>query len=163
MTEIKKKLFQAFKSDHALLGGGFYTLASCVRNKDISGAKSVATKINIDAGPHIAFEEEVFYPALKRFIEESELTEMYNEHELGRALLEKILALDESAELQEDLQKELLAEIDVIESHITECGELFGTMGRLNEQEMEHLYEKLKSYQLLSPNWLSRAVGSKPF
>jgi len=156
MTEIKNKLFNAFKADHALLGSGFYTLATCLHNKNISDAKSVATKINIDAGPHIAFEEEVFYPTLKRFIKQQELDEMYSEHKLGRALLEKVLSIDESAHLQDAIQKELLAQIDVIESHISQCGELFGMMENLNESEMQYLYDKLTDYQLLAPHWLSR-------
>jgi len=156
MTEIRQKLFNAFKADHALLGSGFYTLATCLRNKNISDAKSVATKINIDAGPHIAFEEEVFYPILKRFIKPQELDKMYSEHQLGRALLEKVLSIDESAHLKESIQKELLAEIDVIETHISQCGELFSMMKNLNEGEMQYLYDKLTDYQLLAPHWLSR-------
>jgi len=156
MTEIKNQLSQAFKADHALLGSNFYTLATSLRNKDIACAKEVVKKINIEAGPHIAFEEDVFYPALERFIETEELEQMYEEHRLGRALLTKVLALDETKELEDSTQKALLAEIDAIETHIAGCGELFGMMGSLTEDETQDLLNKLTTYRLNAPNWLSR-------
>lgn len=162
MTEIKQRLFDAFKADHALLGSGFYALATYLRDRDIAGAKAAAAKIDIEAGPHIAFEEEDFYPALRPFLGQKELEAMYVEHERGRALLEKIIALDNSTDADETVISALLGEIDGIQSHISECGELFGVMGGLSDTKLEELLEKLISHQLNAPNWLSRPKRSAP-
>ena len=155
MTEIKQRLFDAFKADHTLLGSGFHTLATCLRDDDIAGAKAIAAKIGIEAGPHITFEEEAFYPALKRFLGQDDLDAMYLEHNNGRALLETVLRLDESVELTEARKQTLLAEVNKFETHVSECGELFGAMGGLSDTDLQHLLEKLISYRLQAPNWLS--------
>jgi len=154
MTEIKQRLFDAFRADHALLGSGFYELATRVRKSDMPGAKVIATKINKEAGAHIVFEERAFYPALERFLDKDELDNMYDEHKRGRALLEKILTIDDSVKLDDSLQKELLTEIHAIESHISECGELFGVMGSLTVEEMRKLLDQLVAYKKQAPSWL---------
>lgn len=155
MTEIKQKLFDAFKADHALLGSGFYTLATCLRNNDITGAKEIAVKIGIEAGPHIAFEEQAFYPALERFLTQDEINAMYVEHKKGQSLLQRIIDLDESEMLNEANKQAILSEVENFESHVSDCGELFGVMGGLSEPELQHLYDKLTDYKLRAPNWLS--------
>jgi hypothetical protein len=155
MTEIKQKLFDAFREDHVALGSSFYALATCIRNDEITTAKEIAEKINIEAGPHIAFEEEAFYPALERFLEQDEIEAMYLEHENGRSLLQKIKSLKESSELSQTLKQELLSEVEKFEEHVSDCGELFGVMGGLSEAQLEQLFDRLTDYRLLAPSWLS--------
>ena len=62
--EIFSKLLAAFREDHAVLGRGFNELSCCLRAGDILGAGKAARRIYEEAGPHICFEEEDFYPAL---------------------------------------------------------------------------------------------------
>lgn len=156
MTEIKQRLFDAFKQDHALLGSSFFVLATCLRDNDIAGARELAVKISMQAGPHIAFEEEEFYPALKRFLDQDEIDAMYLDHDKGRMLLENISRLDASVELDDAQKKQLLAEVEHFESHVSECGELFGVMGGLSDAELEHLLERLNHFRLQAPHWLAR-------
>ena len=62
--EIFTKLLACFREHHAMLGRGFNELSCCLRAGDSVGAGRAARQIYEEAGPHICFEEEDFYPAL---------------------------------------------------------------------------------------------------
>jgi len=156
MTGSRQQLFDAFRADHALLGSGIHLLGECVRQEDWEGARSTAAKVSKEAGPHIAFEEEDFYPALSDIIEDSEIDEMYDQHEHGRLLIERILSLDDDELSKPAIKDELLATINDVEGHIADCGELFGVMGGLDDIDIDNLLEHLQARRLDSPNWLNR-------
>jgi len=64
MTQIKQQLFNAFREDHAVLGGSLNELGERLRATDVEGAKLAVEHVSKVAGAHIAFEEHDFYPAL---------------------------------------------------------------------------------------------------
>ena len=154
MTTVKERLFEAFKVDHALLGSGLHELAERLRDADTPGAKIVVEQLARAAGPHIAFEENNFYPALQPFLSASEIDNMREEHARTRRLLEQVLALSPTALQETHLQNKLLEAVEAGQTHVAECGELFGAMGGLSEEEQAQLLSQLEQWQARAPNWL---------
>lgn len=157
MGKPEISLFEAFRADHAVLGQGFYELGERLRAADAAGARQLAARIDHDAGPHIAFEEADFYPALKPILGRTELDEMYLDHARGRALLEEILALD-ATQIDDARQKRLLAGVEAMQTHIADCGDLFGAMGSLAPEQQNGLLKRLLFWREQAPRWLKPAA-----
>ncbi len=155
MSKAENPLFAAFSADHALLGKGFYLLEQRLRAADAQGARQVAASIDKDAGPHIAFEEADFYPALKAFLSSQEVDDMYRDHANGRALLSELLTLDAAALLDPAEQERLLSRIEAMQQHIADCGTLFGAIGGLSEQQQAALLQRLLDWRSKAPDWLA--------
>jgi hypothetical protein len=153
MSEASNKLFDAFRADHAILGRGFHDIATCLRSGDIAGARAAAARMDVEAGAHIVFEEEHFYPALRHFIDSAEIDQMYAEHEIGRAVIDALLALPEGATPNADERAALLSQAETMAHHIAECGTLFGAMGGLAPDEQGALHDALMTLREQAPRW----------
>lgn len=160
MTNIKQRLFEAFRKDHAILGRGLYDLEMAISGGDVVQAKALADQLDWDVGAHIAFEEHDFYPALNAFLSTAEVEEMYAEHADGARTLARVVALDEDAPMTADVKDRLLSGVREMEHHVSECGELFGALGGVSEEEMASLYARLESWRRKAPRW-SELADSK--
>ena len=154
MISIKNRLFDAFRADHAVLGRGLYSLATHIRAGEEQASREAAAQLAKDAGPHIAFEEADFYPALSGFLSQDEIDEMYADHENGRMLIKDILVMKSGALADQHYRDQLLARIEAAEAHVSECGELFGVMGGLTGETQMQLLTKLEAWREQSPSWL---------
>lgn len=159
MISQPSDLFQAFREDHAVLGRGLYEIETHLRGGDLAAAKADAERLDREAGAHIAFEEKVFYPALRRFLGDDEVDRLYHEHGEGLAVIRALAALEEGAALDEPARRELLRKAELMSAHVTECGELFGTMGRIPPDEQAALYRELVSLRQEAPRWTEIATA----
>lgn len=150
------RLFDAFREDHAVLGRGFHDISTCLRGGNIAGARAAARRMDIEAGAHIVFEEDHFYPALARLLDPGEVDAMYDEHELGRAVVDALLALPDDREPGEAERRDLLEKSQTMERHIAECGTLFGAMGGLTAEDQDALYDALVDLRDRAPRWSER-------
>jgi hypothetical protein len=153
MTQIKKKLFDAFQADHADLGKGLYGLRLALSNGDPHGARRAALFIDTNAGAHIAFEEFDFYPALKSRLSESEVAAMFLEHAEGIELISEIANASDSTLSSPHKIAQLLKQIDTLDHHVADCGDLFGAMGGLSESDYKNLLAKLEYWRRQAPRW----------
>lgn len=158
--QIKDKLFKAFKNDHAALGRGLHELREALAAGDADGAKKAAARIDREAGAHIAFEEADFYPALKPFLSGKEVADMYQEHADGFALINSILSADDAEQLGETRRQMLIKAVENMQTHVSECGELFGAMGGLSSAEHKRLLEELNRWRKKAPRWTDVAERS---
>jgi hypothetical protein len=153
MTQIKKKLFDAFQADHAELGRGLYGLRIALSSGDPDGARRAANVLDTNAGAHIAFEEFDFYPALKSRLSEEEVAAMYLEHAEGLILIHEIKGASDSVLNSSQKKAQLLKQIDVLDHHVADCGDLFGAMGGLSDVEYENLLSRLEYWRHEAPQW----------
>lgn len=151
--DVKSRLFDAFREDHAQLGGCLHELSERVQVCDEDGARQLASLLDVKAGAHIAFEQADFYPALAAFLPSSDIDQMYAEHADGFALIMQLQSLS-NGELSNALRREaLLHEIYAMEQHVSECGELFGAMGGLDDVSLRQLLERLEHWRNRAPYW----------
>lgn len=153
MTNIKQRLFEAFRKDHATLGRGLYDLEMAIAKGDNPQAKALADQLDRQAGAHIAFEEADFYPALKAFLSASEVEDMYAEHADGARTLADVVTLDATTPMTSADKERMLEGVREMEHHVSECGELFGALGGISEDEMEALYARLQEWRQKAPRW----------
>jgi Pre ATP-grasp domain/Hemerythrin HHE cation binding domain len=141
--KVLPELLEAFKQDHAMLGRGFNRLSCCLRAGDLAGARAAALQLREEAGAHIGFEEEDFYPTLVPLLGEETVRRMRQEHCCGFDVIYTLLSRDQDLPLHPDLGERLLAQSEVMEEHIAECGELFAAMRDIPPAKQQTLYDRL--------------------
>jgi uncharacterized membrane protein YccC len=146
-------LFDAFHYDHAVLGRGLFEIETQLRGRNIEAAKAAAGQLDRDAGAHIAFEEQFFYPVLRRLIGKQEVNRFYREHNEGLDLVRSLVELPARSELSDDRRRELLDEAVQMQRHVIECGELFGALGRIPLDEQATLHQQLLRFREQAPRW----------
>lgn len=156
MAHQKNSLFEAFHADHATLGKGFHELSQCLRGGDLDATRQVARRIDMEAGAHIAFEEEHFYQALVPLLGAAEVEKMYREHGDG---LEVVQAVMQAKALDEQHKAELLKKSQAMETHIAECGDLFAAMGRIPAEQQAELHRHLLEWRDSNPRWIDYAAS----
>ncbi|MFC7047818.1 hemerythrin domain-containing protein [Emcibacter nanhaiensis] len=157
----KQKLFDAFREDHALLGRGLHSLRERLVARDWEGARHQAQQLNREAGAHIAFEEEDFYPALKAFLDEEEVEEMYRDHKEGLRLVADVMDAPDEDFQSDQRASDFVTRVDHMSDHVSECGELFGAMGGLDEEDTKKLLERLEYWRKVAPSWSGVAGQSQ--
>ncbi|MGA8291465.1 MAG: hemerythrin domain-containing protein [Rhodoplanes sp.] len=129
--DVFAQLLEAFRHDHVMLGRGFNRLSYCLRAGDAVGAYAAACKLHDLAGAHISFEEEEYYPALIPLFGEETVRRMRQEHCCGVDVISTLLGRGLDLPLHPDLTARLLAQSEVMEEHIAECGELFAALRQI--------------------------------
>ncbi|MGA8990530.1 MAG: hemerythrin domain-containing protein [Rhodoplanes sp.] len=141
--DVFAQLLEAFRHDHVMLGRGFNELSYCLRAGDAVGAYAAACKLHDLAGAHISFEEEEYYPALIPLFGEETVRRMRQEHCCGVDVISTLLGRGPDLPLHPDLTARLLAQSEVMEEHIAECGELFAALRQIPAVKQRALYDKL--------------------
>ncbi len=149
----KEKVFEAFHADHAALGQALHELRTLLAAGETKKAQLCAAKLNRTAGAHIAFEENDFYPALKHALSESEIEAMYNEHADGLSVIQGISDAETSQLANPLVKADFLLRIEALQGHVAECGDLFGAMGALTEEEFKVLYGQIEYWRKQAPHW----------
>lgn len=153
MNGCSSPLFDAFHADHAALGRGLYEIDSELRGRDVKAAKAAAERLDREAGAHIAFEEQYFYPALRRLLGDEVVDRFYHEHGAGLDLIRSLGQASATEGLTDQRSRKLLSEAELMQSHVVECGELFGAMGRIPLEEQKMLHAELVRLRGLAPRW----------
>lgn len=160
MNADPRALFAAFREDHEILGRGFHEISALLRAADPDGARARAARLDREAGSHIAFEERHLYPALRPLIGDAEVDRLYAEHRQGLAVIRALIAPPGHGSLDADERAGLLRQSELMESHVAECGELFGTLGRIAPAEQAALYRRLVALRQAAPSWTD--VAARP-
>ena len=157
-------LFDAFHHDHAVLGRALYEIETELRGQKLEAAKAAAERLDREAGAHIAFEEQFFYPALRRLLGNEDVDRFYHEHREGFDVIRSLVSTPAGDQLSDKRRLELLAKVELMQRHVIECGELFGAMGRIPPDEQEALYAELLRLRERAPRWTEildqRKVGA---
>lgn len=157
MQQGKDNLFTCFREDHNVLGSGFHRLSERLRTGDTEGACAIAQWLDGAAGPHIAFEEEAFYPRLASLFGQREADRMYDEHRQGLAVIRTLINRNTAEPLDKPSCERLLAQSEAMETHIADCAELFEAIGRIPPEEQDALHQNLLAWRRRQPTWTAYA------
>ncbi len=158
MNARSSNLFEAFREDHSVLGRGLHELSEHLRGGNFLAAKACSDRVDREAGAHIAFEEQYFYPVLRRLLGDAEADRLYREHGQGLSVVKALSELPEGATLSQAQRQTILQNLELMEAHVAECGELFGTMGRIPPEEQNTLYRELLTLREKAPRWTEFAA-----
>jgi len=153
LTKTKKDLFAAFQEDHTLLREKLHRMREALAQSDFATALQIGEDINLISGAHMAFEEFDFYPALRKFLTQGEVFRMYLEHADGLALIGDVLSTNLDHPPTESEMLQMFGRLQVLEHHVSDCGDLFSALNGLEPVELERLYNRLLEWRVKAPKW----------
>lgn len=159
MQQPKDNLFTCFREDHKVLGTGFHQLSAHLRTGDTAEACAVARHLDEAAGAHIAFEETEFYPRLAPLFGRDEAVRMRDEHQQGLSVIQALVNHPRAEPLDRESRDRLLEQSEAMETHIADCAELFGAMGRIPAEDQRMLHQKLLAWRQRQPTWTGFAAA----
>ncbi len=150
-TLPKQAVVQAFLTDHRKFMKLLRDVEAALRAGDVERARSLGLMLDETAGPHIAFEEEVLYPALAaRTSENTFVASLYDEHQSIRAALASLLDTPEpSPARQRELQQAFAEGL----SHAEHCGTLVSQLSALDDVDQEEALDELKQWRTSGVRW----------
>ena len=85
------KLEEAFLDDHRHLTRGLTDVLDALKAEEDARAIEAADRLDRTVGPHMEFEERVFYPELAKIMGREYVRPLYGEHGVGRRAISRML------------------------------------------------------------------------
>ena len=143
MKRENNPLHEAFLEDHRQLTRGLARIRQALLDGDVGGAARMAEALDHQVGPHMEFEETVFYPELRKKLGSEFVDQLYHEHDIGRSALEALIELGPSGSLAEARRRELAQNVNTALEHAKSCGTLLSHLDYLTEEERATMLEQL--------------------
>jgi hemerythrin-like domain-containing protein len=150
-------LQQEFLDDHRRLTNGLKRILDSVERDDLRSAAEQATELDADAGAHMAFEEEVFYPQLGRIYGQELVDRMLAEHERGQRAIRRLLDLSPGETLDEQRRRELVEDLNVALSHVMSCGSMLSELGTGEAAANGESLKRLRQLRVDGERWTDRS------
>lgn len=144
-TLSKAAVVQAFLADHKKFMRLLVDVSDALQRDDLAAARTLATQLNTVAGPHIAFEETVLYPALDDASHDHDFVEgLYDEHQQIVTALAELISNDSLT------KKQLTAITHAFQSgteHAEHCGTLISRLSNMDAADQRDALDDLIQLQ----------------
>ena len=153
MDRSRHPLHDAFLEDHRALIQGLVRVRDALRAGDGERASAEADALDRVAGPHMAFEERVFYPFLAKRLGVEFVAELFEEHRAGQEAIRRLVTVRWVGKLPREERSRLLTQIEIALSHARSCGTLLSHVDYLDEPARDALLERLLDARRLGGRW----------
>jgi hypothetical protein len=152
-------LKDAFIEDHQTLTRGLSRLLELVRQGEFDEASRAARELDRAAGPHIEFEENAFYPEVRKTRGEAYVDNLVDEHHSGLEAVRSLSKL-EPGDVPEAAERDrLVLDLERVLDHAVSCGTLLSHVTSLPEDEQERFLAELERYRELAHKWTELHPG----
>jgi len=139
-----KDFFIEFRNDHRQIRDLVLNLVGAFIQNDMEQAATLIKKLNIVAGPHFQFEEEVLYPELIPVYGPQYINKLYIDHDLVIARIRKLAEFIGKGQVD---KKECDTAINLLGGllpHLTDCEGLSIMVETFKEKKINQITEALK-------------------
>lgn len=151
----------AFLQDHRKMTKGFYRLGQKLEAGDWTEARRIALAIDRDVGPHIEFEETVYYPRLVPVVGAANVDMMYAEHGIGLRLIQDLMSAG-STPPDSAVMADLADRCQTMLEHAQTCGTLLTHLTALPPDEQNELLARLEHIRERGRSWSELANRKQP-
>jgi hypothetical protein len=146
----RQALERAFLEDHRRLTGG---LSQLLQDGALRQAVELADKLDREVGAHIAFEQHVYYPALRQHLGDEFIDQLLREHEVGQSALKSLLAHGGDLPLEPAERERLKGQIEVALDHARSCGTLWSHLRALDDPQLAQMHAHLRRHRSRGRRW----------
>lgn len=151
-------LREAFLEDNRKLTRGLLRLLDALKENDLVAARREADRLDQDAGPHMAFEEQVFYPTLDRILGSAFVDQLYHEHAEGQDAVRTVLNREPDHPFADHERQALVEHVETALEHALSCGTLLSHVDVLEAPAKQEMLERLLELRRRGRRWT--ALGS---
>lgn len=153
MDPKSSPLHDAFLEDHRKLTRGLLRLLGTLKENDVGAAQKEADELDRLAGPHMEFEETVFYPTLEKLLGSEFVDQLYHEHGLGQDAVRALLAHEAATPLPEKEQRRLVGQVEMALEHALSCGSLLSHLAAVGEADQRAMLHRLIELRSRGRRW----------
>ncbi len=151
VVKSKSAVVQAFLADHQQFMKLLYEVGAALNAGDVERARQLGAELDRVAGPHIAFEESVLYPAIdKQTQDRSFVPRLYDEHTSIVRALSKLLA---TGEVDQQGLGELQTAFAEGLGHAEHCGTLISRLSALDPVDQQQALDELHRLRASNQKW----------
>lgn len=151
MTISHSALVSAFLTDHQRFMRLLRDVSLALEAADLPRAQELAIELDAVAGPHIAFEEQVLYPNLRRFTHDRSFVQsLYDEH---AAIVDALARLVDDRPLPVDALPALQTAFQAGLDHAEHCGTLISRLAAMSDEEQQAALDRLEQLRLSGIKW----------
>jgi hypothetical protein len=163
MPTSRSPLAKAFLEDHRKMTRQMARLRDALRRDDLTAAVRLADELDQVAGPHIEFEETIYYPVLIEPLGKTFVKQLYREHDQGLKAVKALTRRKPNGKpFSPSERQRLLEQVQTALEHAGTCGTLVSYLASVDEKQQSTLLEQLektRSQQRRWTEWASRRVG----
>lgn len=145
-------LADQFTQHHKQFTQGLHHILQLLKEGKVSEAVEEADALDQLAGPHIEFEEKVYYPQVARSLGKDFIDHLYDEHRIGQKALRTLLHAKD-AQIGPGEQAKLVREFQIALDHAASCGTLLSHLTALPEEEQNKFLEQLFDFNRQGHRW----------
>lgn len=146
-------LVQAFLDDHQQMTRKLQEVIARLEQDEVQAACTAAEQLDRIAGPHIAFEESILYPAVGRAQGKPFQRQLLSEHAAMRAGLLQLLASSDAQLSKPAVRDEVLEQLQAGLRHAESCGTLISHLAAFTSEEQQAGLTKLKLLKQAGQKW----------
>jgi hypothetical protein len=156
-TNSKTALKREFLNDHRRMTRLLRDVVENLENGDIEAGRSLADELDQVAGPHIAFEETILYPAVGSAEGVAFQQKLLAEHDQAREGLAQMLAADQSQLDDVAYRNGVLAALHTGLKHAESCGTLVSHLEEMTDDQQRQALSRLKELRQIGSRWTARS------
>ena len=162
MAQASSALREAFLDDHKHLTRGLTRTLEALQNGDDATAIQVVDTMDRAVGPHMEFEETLFYPELVGILGEPRVEHLENEHDIGKRAVQTILSRAGGEPLAGEERKSVIASLGAMLEHALGCGTLLSHLDGLGEARKKQLLDRLLELRRRGLRWTELERQERP-
>lgn len=149
-----------FLADHRRMIKGLERVREAVDANRPADAHAIADEVDRVAGPHIAFEEEVLYPSLRRILGDRDVSRLYEEHGEGEDVIRDLVRRTDPRPFGREERQRALDHIAVMQDHALTCGTLLSHVEQMDDVAQAEMLDRLLELRANPVRWTELPVGS---
>ncbi|MEQ8837451.1 MAG: hemerythrin domain-containing protein, partial [Lacipirellulaceae bacterium] len=144
---------ELFLQDHKDFTRKLNCLVEQLDQGSLAAAKRTAFELDVLAGPHVAFEEEVLYPVTGKAQGTPFQTRLLREHDQTQAGLVRLLSANEDELNDPGFVKAVADALRKGLEHAESCGTLVSHLGMLSKEEESKAAQRFKELKEEERRW----------
>ncbi len=158
---MASELARAFTDDHRVFTRGLSRILKALRRDDPATAVALAKELDRAVGPHIEFEEQVFYPVLVESLGKDFVSQLYREHRIGQTAVSVLVSHPQGEPLPAEARDRLIGQLETAMDHALSCGTLLSHVTSRDAADQLRMLEQLEDFSRRGHRWTELPIGRR--
>jgi len=138
---LASQFTQVFREEHRKLRDSYLDIINVLQKRDGVALRPLIQQVNLCAGPHFRYEEEVLYPALLTLYARDYIEILLMDHDWAIATVRKLILVSHQDRLSDDDCQLAIRRVHNMLPHISDCDGLSIMVECLSSSEIQSIMD----------------------
>lgn len=150
------ELQEEFLRDHRVLSRGLNDILQALEEDRFDAAIEQASELDRQAGAHMAFEEEIFYPRLAQVRGQPFVDRLISEHEVGQRAIRALARHRPGDRIGNEERRRIVADLETALGHVLSCGTMLSELDSGDRHADDAALGRLRDLRESGERWTDR-------